>query len=150
MEDRIYHGSPALFDSFSIADAGRLDGASNGALGVWVTPVVSIASNFGGDGSGYLYELQSPEGLIKQVPLKWLHDRHDEAGEIEAEDGLPAAIAYYDRIRQVMLSEGYAQLWIMEKGDAPTRVLLDPERVEILSVHELGQPDPEPEPEMAF
>ncbi|WP_162792018.1 hypothetical protein [Pseudosulfitobacter sp. DSM 107133] len=52
MEDRIYHKSPALFDAVSLDEAGQLDGASNGTLGIWVTPVVSIASNFGAESSG--------------------------------------------------------------------------------------------------
>lgn len=41
-----------------------------------------------------------------------------------------------------MLSEGYAQLSIMERFDgapgAPTRVQLDPEKIEILSVAALS------------
>lgn len=150
MQDRIYHGSAALFDSFSLADAGRLSGASNGALGVWVTPDPAIASNFPGEGPGYLYELAAAEGGIMQVPLAWLRARHEDAGELEATDSISAAVDFYDRIRLSLISEGYAQLWIMEDGGAPTRVLLDPDKVEILCVRELPAHNPVCEPEMAF
>lgn len=149
MTERIFHGSPELFDSFSLESSGRLTGASNGGLGVWVTPELSIAQSFGR--SGYVYELAPPPGGVKEVPLEWLIARHDEAHALE----LGGAIAMYDEIRRGLLAKGYGQLWIIERdGSAPTRVYLDPDGIEILDVTAVSKDakneDLTPQPEPSF
>jgi hypothetical protein len=138
LTDPLYHGSASLFDSFSLTHAGAGANASNGALGVWVTPELNIATSFGGNYSGYLYTVFTAPGVVKEVPLEWLVDHHEEARAIEIAKGRDAAIHYYESIRQEFLTDGYDQIWVVERdGSAPTRVILNPDSIGILSVSEI-------------
>lgn len=138
MSNTVYHGSASLFESFSLTSAGLCRNASNGALGIWVTPDRNIATSFGGNYSGYLYTLFTAQTRVKKFPLQWLMDRHDDVREIEATEGLNAAVQFYDRIRLSLIAEGYTELWITEDHDtAPTRVVLDPGDIGILSIEKI-------------
>jgi hypothetical protein len=142
MHQTVYHGSRELFESFTLASAGQTSGASNGGLGVWVTPDIDVASAFH-RGDGFLYELKVAEGSIKEVPLQWLKDRHAEAADIEQNKGIEEAVRFYDRIRLDLIAEGFAQIWILERdGTAFTRVVLEPDDIEIISVAEVNPPAP--------
>jgi hypothetical protein len=133
MADILYHGSPNLFDSFDLSRAGKGQYASNGGLGIWVTPLKAIATAF--SEAGYLYELLASSEKVKKLPLRWLIDRHDEAAKVEHQRDREAAVALYDRIRCDLLAQGYTQIWIVEAdGTALTRVVLDPDAIMIKSV----------------
>ena len=142
MPQTIYHGSASFFDEFTLASAGQKGRSSNGGLGIWVTPDIDIASIFTED-EGFLYELLIVDKPVKKVPLQWLMKTHDEARDIEDNQGLEAAIRFYDRIRVALIDKGFGQLWIVESdGSASTRVVLDHDDIEILSVSEMQKPAP--------
>lgn len=139
MSQVIYHGSMNFFEQFLLSNAGRTDRASNGALGIWVTPDRKIAEGFR-LGGGYLYEISIAPGRVRKFPLQWLMDLHDEAHDIERKNGEDAVVQFYDAIRRKLLHEGYVQIWIVEAdGSAPTRVVLDPDLITVNFVNYLDQ-----------
>ena len=126
---RLFHGSAERFDRFSLARAGRLDRASNGALGVWVSDTPEIASRFG----GFLYHIEIDPPRVLEVGISTLTRWHDEAFDLEDPQ------AFYEQIRLRARGQGYDLIAICEKdGSSPTRIILDPDRIRVLEIEDLS------------
>lgn len=131
----LFHGSSELFEAFSLANAGRTDRASNGALGIWVSDRADIAARFG----DYLYSIEIGSPREKVVTVRTLARWHD-----EVPDDPDEAVDFYDRIRCEAIGQGYDLISVEERdGSRPTRIILDPERIRIVSVEDLS-PAPTP------
>lgn len=131
----LFHGSSERFEAFSLARSGRTDRASNGALGIWVSDSADIAARFG----DYLYSIEIGSPREKVVSVRTLVRWHN-----EVPDDPDEAIAFYDRIRLEAIGQGYDLISVEERdGSRPTRIILDPERIRIVSVEDLS-PAPTP------
>ncbi|MCE6958545.1 hypothetical protein LAZ40_05705 [Cereibacter sphaeroides] len=141
-----WHGSPRIFSSFSLADSGRLTGASNGALGVWCgfDGDRHLAARFAGK-DGALYGIEEVDGPVYPMTVKELAKLHDEAGDLPDID---AEVAFYDELRRDLIGRGFARIDIIEKdGEASMCIILDPERAVIvervlMAPEEVAEPTP--------
>lgn len=135
----VYHGSKSRFEAFNLDQAGRLEHASNGALGVWTTPLFRLASSFGG-GDGYVYSIAPSEGRILRRPISWLSSMHEKSRRAETEED---AFALYEDFRQEALRAGFCEIWIAEhSGASYNRIILDPDKIIVLEVHEISRSEP--------
>lgn len=129
-----FHGSKREFSEFSLADAGRLEHASNGALGIWMTTEDWIARRFGDE--GYLYSVEVPEGPVYEMPVCELRKLHDKANRSEDPWKM------YDEIRQDLIARGFTRIDVMERDfTAPTCVCLDPSYAKIVEVERILKPE---------
>lgn len=124
------HGSSREFSEFSLADAGRLDHASNGALGIWMTTEHWIASRFGDE--GYVYSVEVPDGPVYEMSITMLREMHETARDLED------PYTYYDEFRRGLIDRGFTRIDVMELDfTAPTCVCLDPSFAKIIEVERI-------------
>ena len=128
----LWHGSKNIFTKFSLASAGQLTGASNGALGIWCAFEADhkFAASFAGD-NGAIYGLHEPAGPVYDMSIGQLRDLHDAAYELG--DAAEQA-AFYDKLRLDLIRQGFGRIDIVELDERHSMcIVLDPEAVTIAS-----------------
>lgn len=125
----VYHGTPNDFDIFDPTFFGRGEGASNGALGVWVTDDFGIASRFLNAG-GYVMELEIPCNNPFDLPISEFVAMHDAAQYFDDPHSL------YENFRSDLIAMGHDLIRIIENdGSHPTMVCLAWSDIKVLAKH---------------
>lgn len=128
----VYHGTPHRFDAFEIERGGRYDGATNGALGVWVTDREDIAKGFcKGSGHGYIMTLEVPADRPYDMSVEKLHALHNAADHQDREK----ALRTYSDLSTLLRMQGHDIIRIIEsEGSHPTMVCLNHQAIVITKV----------------
>jgi hypothetical protein len=118
-----HHGTPFAFETFDPA-LFATQGASNGHLGVWVSPDFELASAFGDN----VLTLEIDEVRAYQMTCRQLKTLHDNTfGKSDEEARL-----MYREIADALVAQGYTMIDIVERdGSSPTRIILDPSSIRI-------------------
>lgn len=118
--ETFFHGTMEDFDAFDLDRCGaRADGASNGALGIWMANEYWLGERFAGD-EGIVMEVHCNPVKGYQMSVSELMRRTTEAGDQDDPN------AYFHDLRAKMLSNGYGAVEIVEDdGSSAMSILLD-------------------------
>ena len=131
---RVYHGTNARFEQFSLDYAARPGMAGNGHLGIWLAVERSLAEKFG----VYCLEVEIQVDRAYPMPLSELVRLHNDCnreteafdyGSIECRE---REKTFYTNYRENLLAQGYDTVYLVESEGAIHMVIgLQPHRLHI-------------------
>ena len=126
----LFHGTMEDFDAFDLDRCGtRAEGASNGALGVWMANEYWLGERFAGD-----------DGIVMKVCCKPVRSYQMSVSELMKlttdADSYDDPQAYFHDLRARMVAEGYGAVEIVEDdGSSAMSILLDLEAITHVEKH---------------
>jgi hypothetical protein len=130
---RLFHGTDAVFTSFSLDYAAREVMHSNGNLGVWLSSTPELASRFG----TRLLEVDAAFLRIYTMSVGELSGLNTQYRRACARGiCMPSEDQYYRQYREEMIGRGFDAIALQEiTGDVEMYICLVPQSLRITKVH---------------
>lgn len=131
---RVYHGTSAIFERFSMDFAARPNMSSNGHLGVWVAAAYNVGKSFG----EHCLIVHMRVDKAYRMPLSELSEMNRHCQNQAGDD--PKKLAAYERVyytefRKKLLAEGFDCIYVEESdGRVDMAIALDPGKLVIAQV----------------
>jgi hypothetical protein len=127
---RLFHGTDADFEQFSLDFAVQSDRASNGHLGVWLAVDHELASRFG----SCCLTVEADFACVYQMPLSELSTLHHKMPDPGPDmDMRELERDYYAAVRERLSADGHDAIAVVElDGRVGMYIALQPERLRIV------------------
>lgn len=137
---RLYHGTDAAFDHFSMDFAARPGMSGNGFLGVWLAVQPDLALRYG----ERCLEVEADVSNAYAMPVRELSELTSRCRR-ECEELLDERAIremereFYTKVRTRLIADGFDVIQVKEKtGQVDIVIALDPQRLTILRSAELA------------